>query len=103
MTIQDAILKYPTPKFTLNYFAHFPCKEFWIIEAMLFGLGFVVAVITPRRKTSAWYVQGLATFLFVLVLLAAGTWHTIAWVKMRIVEIKRAKYMGITLQEYFRL
>jgi hypothetical protein len=99
----EAIVKFPAPSFVLYYFAHFPKKQFWLLEAFMFSIGFAMAITKPKHKSATWYVQGVATILFLLVLLAAAIWHTIAWVWMRIVEIRRARYMGITLHEYQEL
>jgi hypothetical protein len=98
MTLQDAILKFPDPKFTVWYRTKFPKREFQIAALFTFAVGFVSTAIKAKK-----IVTGIATLLFLIILLPAGACHFIAWQLLRSVERKRADAMGISLQEYLQL
>jgi hypothetical protein len=94
--ILQAILKFPMPKITNWYLNNFPKKTFWIIEAFAFATGLVSTIFKSKKV-----ITGMATLIFVVILAIAGFIHTLSWIKMRIVEKRRAKYLGISLQEYW--
>jgi hypothetical protein len=96
--LSEAELKFPMPRVTANYLNHFPKGQFIIIEILLFVAGFVMTAVSVNKL-----FIGLVTLLFVLILLCAAIWHTIAWIAMRRCEVKRAKYLGISLQEYWEI
>jgi hypothetical protein len=98
MTLQDAIEKYPDPKFTIWYLARFPRKAFNLTEISLFFAGFFLTVFKAER-----WIIGIPAGLFILVLVPSGAVHVTAWYLKRQVEKKRAEYLGITLQEYLNM
>lgn len=107
MTLPESIQLYPDPKITTWYLGKFPKREFNIVMISLFATGFVATIIGTRKenyKETNWYkVTGIATLLFLVGLLIGTVIHTWAWIAKRRVEKKRAKAMGITLQEYWNL
>lgn len=109
-TLDEAIKKYPIPRFTIWYRAKFPKKQFIIVESFLFLVGFVSTIIGNKldeksdlRKLIAYLSTFLATIFFALFLAIVGVLFSIAWVLMRKIEIKRAGYMGVSLQEYWQI
>ena len=102
-TLDEAIKKYPDPRFMIWYRTKFPKKQFIIVEIVLFAVGFISSVVNKSDIPVLYFIKALATILFSLFLVPAAVCHTIAWVLMRRTERKRAKFMGITLQQYYNL
>ena len=93
-----AMAKYPTPKFTRWYLTKFPKKTFVRLELGVFMAGFVSTAFKAPKK-----VRGILTLAFIVLLLPVACIHVIAWIKMRICEKKRAKFLGVSLQEYWTI
>lgn len=88
--------KYPMPKFTQWYLTKFPKKTFVRLELGVFMAGFISTAFKAPKK-----VRGILTLAFVVLLLPAACIHVIAWIKMRICEKQRAKFLGVSLREYW--
>jgi hypothetical protein len=106
--IEQAEKLFPTPGMTNWYLTKFPKKQAVRVEIFLFVVGFVMTALGNKKKENydnsehGYYIATFAaTALFVFVLAGIGAVHSISWVKMRIVERKRAKWIGCTLQEYW--
>ena len=97
MTLPEAIQLYPDPKVTTWYLGKFPKREFNIVMVSLFATGFVATIFAVRILTA------ISTIMFLVGLTVGVFVHTWAWIAKRRVEKKRAKAMGITLQEYWNL
>ena len=93
--LQEAIDKFPTPKITTWYLTAFPKKEIQLGLLFAFCVGFVSTAIKAKKVVTL-----IATLLFCLMLIPVAFIHTYAWVSMRRCEKKRAKYLGVSLQEY---
>jgi hypothetical protein len=109
-TLDEAIKQYPDPKFTIWHRTKFPKKPFIITELFLFFVGFILTIIGNKldeksdiRKHRTYVATFFATIFFTLFLVIAGILFLIAWISMRRVEILRARFMGISLQEYLEL
>ena len=83
--ISQAEILYPVPAFTLWYH-RFPQRAYVVAMLVPFTIGFIVHV---NGKSPL-----IPFIVLALMLLFIGTIHTIAWIKMRRVEQKRAKYIS---------
>ena len=105
--IERAEKLFPTPGMTNWYLTKFPKKQAVRVEIFLFVMGFVMTALGNKKKENydnsehGYYIAiFVATVLFVFVLMGIATIHSISWVKMRIVEHKRAKWLGVSFREY---
>ena len=94
--IEQAILKYPYPNYVYWYVNKFPTRQYIFIGCVFVALGFILTIVKAERVYIA-----VPTFITCGMLLIAAVLHYSAGILKRMVEKKRAKYLGITLRQYW--
>ena len=94
--VYQAVIKYPMPTFTMWYRNKLPVRQLTFVGA---GLVVVGIILTAVHAPNLYRIIALGAFL-VLLLFLAGV-HTIAWVKARINDYKRAIWLGLSLRKYY--
>lgn len=89
---------FPMPEFTRWYLWKFKGRLYALILAAFVLTGVIMTAIHAPHKAI-----GIVTLNFCIGMVAVAIIHTLAWVKMRRVERSRAKWLGITLREYWSL
>jgi hypothetical protein len=95
--LEQVIIKYPDPRFTKWYLTKFPKITFEMVEIVLIAVGFTMTATGNKKLIE------IPTFAFLGLLLIGAAIHVWAWILKRMVERKRAKYLDISLHEYWNL
>jgi hypothetical protein len=98
MTKEDilrAVLKYPYPNFVYWNLHKFPSRKYIIAGCVVVAVGFILTAF----KVNKIYIS-VPTYVVALMLVFAACLHVPVWCLKRRTEKRRAKYLGISLNEY---